>query len=195
MSCVVDIPPRFAIVPVGLVPPPGRIPILVTPSLAFGDGSHETTRLCMEAVGALAPRDRSWRMLDFGSGTGVLAIAAAKLGAHAVGVEISESAIADSEENARRNEVEVAFVRMLPNERFDLVVANILRSVLVDHASEVARRIENGGTLVLSGLASTDVPAVSARYAKELGRRPEIYERGDWRALVWRSVSPVSAIG
>lgn len=187
---VVDVPPRFAIVPVGLVAPPSRIPILITPSVAFGDGSHETTCLCLQAVGALAPRDRAWRMLDFGSGTGVLAIGAVKLGARAVGVEISELAIAAARENARLNGVEIAFVRSLPDERFDLVVGNILRGVLVDNASEVLHRVAEGGTLVLSGLASTDVPDVSARYAKETGRRPEVYERGEWRALVWRALSP-----
>jgi ribosomal protein L11 methyltransferase len=71
--------------------------------------------------------------------------------------------------------------------RFDLVVANILRAVLLEFAPALARLHARGGTLVLSGLVSTDVPEVSARYAALLGGvRPEVYEREDWRAVVRR---------
>ncbi len=170
------------------------MPILIEKSGAFGDGSHPTTLACLQAVGALAPREGApWSMLDFGSGTGVLAIGAAKLGARsAVGVEIDEEALATAARNAELNGVagRVTFRRTLPEARHDLVVANILRSVLVRFASEIAACVAAGGTLVLSGLTSTDVAEVSARYARELGdRRPEIYERGEWRALAWRAVT------
>lgn len=194
MNRIVDVPPRFAIVPEGAEPPAARVPILIEKSGAFGDGSHPTTLVCLQAVGALAPREGAlWSMLDFGSGTGVLAIGAAKLGARsAVGVEIDEEALATAARNAELNGVEgrVTFRRTLPEARYELVVANILRSVLVRFASEIAACVAAGGTLVLSGLTSTDVAEVSARYARELGdRRPEIYERGEWRALAWRAVT------
>ncbi|MDB4945068.1 MAG: hypothetical protein JWP97_4602 [Labilithrix sp.] len=192
MRRVVDVPPRFAIVPVGLAAPPGRLPILLEESDAFGDGSHPTTAVCLEAVGALAPRRDSWSMLDVGSGTGVLAIAAARLGAReALGVEIDDAALATAARNAALNGVaeRVRFGRALPSTAHDLVVANILRGVLVQLAAPLVACVAGGGTLVLSGLTSTDVPEVSSCYARALGgHRPEIYERGEWRALAWRAV-------
>jgi ribosomal protein L11 methyltransferase len=169
--------------------------IRLVPSRAFGDGSHETTRLSLEAVRALAPRDReSWRLLDFGSGTGILAIAAAMRGAVAIGVEVDEGALAVSVENARLNDVaeRASFVRSLDEARgtFDLVVANILAGVLVAFADALVARVAPNGALVLCGLVATDVPVLVATYAPKLdARRPEIYERGEWRALVWRAPS------
>lgn len=161
---------------------------------AFGDGRHETTQLCLQSVGALAPRTDGWRFLDWGSGTGILSIAAAKLGAaRAVGVDIDEASNAIARANAVRNGVgdRVSFDATLPADagRFELVVANILRGVLNDLAGEIASGVAGGGTLVLSGLVATDVPDVATRYASLLaGHRPEVYTRGEWRALVWRRV-------
>lgn len=175
--------------------------IRLVDSRAFGDGSHETTRLSLQAVGALAPRDRErWRMLDFGSGTGILAIAAAMAGAEAIGVELDEPALDVSRENAQLNDVatRASFVRSLDDVTgtFDLVVANILAGVLVAFADALVARMAPNAALVLCGLVATDVPVLIATYApKREGRRPEIYERGEWRALVWRAprVSPVTA--
>jgi ribosomal protein L11 methyltransferase len=196
---VVEIPPRFRVVAPSAVAPAGGITIVLRSGNAFGDGTHETTRLCLQAIGALAPRlaheqrgEREWRLLDFGSGTGILSIGAAKLGAVALGIELDEHAIAVAEENARLSSVadRVSFARSLAGvtSTFDLVVANILRGVLVEVSADLVSRLASSGTLVLSGLVATDVPEVSGCYAQHLGgRRPEIYERGDWRALVWRA--------
>jgi ribosomal protein L11 methyltransferase len=166
-------------------------PIVLEPGPGFGDGTHETTRVCLQAIRALAPRTGAWRMLDFGSGSGILAIAAAQLGAEVDAVEIDPLAAAHGERNVLANQVamRVRSVRTLEETRppFDLVVANILRSVLLDFAGAVVERTAPGASLVLSGLVSTDVPEVLVRYAARLGgQRPEVYERGDWRALVWR---------
>jgi ribosomal protein L11 methyltransferase len=132
-------------------------------------------------------------MLDFGSGSGIVAIGAARLGAVVDAVEIDASAEAHAERNARANAVSdrIRHTRTLEDARgpFDLIVANILRSVLLEHANALASRLAQRAPLVLSGLVSTDVPEVSVRYASLLGgERPEVYERGDWRALVWRHV-------
>ena len=173
--------------------PFGATKIRLAESRAFGDGSHETTRLSLQALGALAPRDRGeWRLLDFGSGSGILAIAAAMRGATAIGVEIDDAALVVSAENARANDVgeRTSFVRSLDEARgtFDLVVANILAGVLVAFADALVARLAPDGALVLCGLVTTDVPVLIATYAPRLGgRRPEIYERGEWRALVWRA--------
>lgn len=193
---VVDVPPRFAIVPSGEEPVPGRLAIAIEPSSAFGDGTHDTTLLCLQAVGALAPRAPvgRWSVLDFGCGNGVLAIGALLLGASsAVGVDISDAALETAARNGALNGVRdrLALQRTLPEPRraYRLVVANILRAVLVAERERLASSVAEGGTLVLSGLTSTDVPELNARYAQEFGgRRGEVYERGEWRALVWRSV-------
>ena len=134
-------------------------------------------------------------MVDFGSGSGILAIGAAKLGAVVDAVEIDPVADAHGARNARANGVDgrIRHARTLEDTRgsFDFAVANILRSILLEFAGALVARLTPGATLVLSGLVSTDVPQVSARYASLLrDERPEVYERGEWRALVWRRVSP-----
>ncbi len=181
----------FLIVPAASVAEcaPDDRTIALVPSHAFGDGRHESTQMCLQALAVFAPR-RSFRMLDVGSGSGILSIAAAKLGGEAVGVEIDRAANVIAAENARLSGVakRVAFGTAWPNETFDVVIANILRGVLVTLADEIVRRRAPGGTLVLSGLVSTDVPELIASYAPRLqGRRPEIFERGAWRTLVWRA--------
>ncbi len=188
------IPPRWWLTPDrDLAPSPApsaALTLVLLPGPGFGDGTHPTTHLCLQALSALAPRTAPWRMLDFGSGSGVLSLAAALLGATVLAVEIDPRAIAHAEQNARATGVadRIRHARALDDAPglFDLVVANILRAVLLDHAAALVGRLAARGTLVLSGLVSTDVPEVSAAYARLLGgQRPEVYERDDWRALVW----------
>ncbi|MBX3231361.1 MAG: 50S ribosomal protein L11 methyltransferase [Labilithrix sp.] len=182
---VIEVPPRFRVVSDDHATDDRTIVLAKT--RAFGDGRHETTRMCLQALGAYAPR-RPFRLLDVGSGSGILSIAAAKLGGEAVGVEIDPEAVAAAKDNAERSGVRdrVAFATTWPPDgRFDVVIANILRDVLLELAPTIATRVD--GSLVLSGLVSTDVPAVIARYAPLLeGRRPDVFERDAWRTLVWR---------
>jgi ribosomal protein L11 methyltransferase len=192
-SCI-EIPPCWRIVPPGELADPGGANIVLGPGPGFGNGEHETTELCLQAIAALAPRQaRTWQMLDFGSGSGVLAIAAAKLGAWVDAIDIDPRALEHTASNADLNSV-AGRIRCSPalacaSGPFDMIVANILRSVLLEFARELVARLAPGGTLVLSGLVSTDVPEVIARYAAVLpNQRPHIHERGDWRALVWRTV-------
>ncbi len=188
---IVDVPPRFRVV---RAPWKGEVDdrtIVLGASHAFGDGRHESTRMCLQALAVYAPRG-GFRLLDVGSGSGILSIGAAKLGGEAVGVEIDPEANVVAEENARLSRVEgrVSFGTAWPVGTFDVIVANILRDVLVMLASEIVRRLAPSGTLILSGLVSTDVPVMIGRYAPLLGgRRPDIFERGEWRALVWRNAN------
>jgi ribosomal protein L11 methyltransferase len=106
---------------------------------------------------------------------------------------IDSLAGAHGERNARANGVSdrIRHARTFEDTRglFDFIVANILRPVLLEFAGALVARLAQDATLVLSGLVSTDVPQVSVRYASLLGdNRSEVYERGDWRALVWRRV-------
>ena len=188
-----DIPPRWTVLVPGEVSPPGRLTLWLEPGPGWGDGRHPTTQLCLQAIAAVAPLHRTWRMLDFGSGSGVLSIAAARLGAEVDAVEIDENAIEHAEQNADRNRVadRIRSVRSLTSAPgpYDLVVANILRPVVSSRAAALAERMARGSALVLSGLVATDVPELTVRFAPLLdGRRPDVHARGDWRALVWRPV-------
>jgi ribosomal protein L11 methyltransferase len=191
---LIQIPPFWRIVPPTESPAADGKTIVLAPGVGFGSGEHETTKLCLQAVAVMAPKDAdSWRMLDFGSGSGILAVGAAKLGATVDAVEIDEAAIAEGIENVALNGVSdrVRFTRTLEglDAPYEMVVANILRSILLDFAEDLVSRIAPGGTLVLSGLVGTDVPEITARYGVLLGgRRPDVYQRGDWRALAWRNL-------
>ena len=192
MARSIDIPPRWQIATPGQPPTEGKISVVIAPGVSFGDGSHPTTQLCLQAIAALAPRGQpGWRLLDFGCGNGVLAIGAARLGAVVDAIEIDPVAIAEAERNAQLNAVgdRVRVARTLDGVigPFELVVANVLLPVLLEYASGLVGRLALGGALVLSGLVGTDVPPISARYAPLLdGLRPEVHELDGWRALVWR---------
>lgn len=191
---LIDVPPRFRVVTGPWDAEVDERTIVLGPGRAFGDGRHESTRMCLQALAAFAPRG-GFRLLDVGSGTGILSIGAAKLGGEAFGVDIDAAAVAIAEDNARRSGVEarVRFATTWPSGTFDLVVANILREVLVELAPRLVARLAPSGTLILSGLVFTDVPEIVARYAPLLaGRRPEIFERSAWRTLVWRLAAPPS---
>jgi ribosomal protein L11 methyltransferase len=192
-AACIEVAPRWQILPLDGVARTGALALRLAAGPGFGDGSHPTTQLCLQAIAALAPRGRAWRLLDFGSGSAILSIAGARLGATVDAVEIDGRAIEHAAQNVRANGVadRVRHVSTLADATgpFELVVANILRGVLLAFADALSGVCARGGALVLSGLVSTDVPEVSASYAPRLGgARPEVYEREDWRALVWRSV-------
>ncbi|WP_437959119.1 50S ribosomal protein L11 methyltransferase [Sorangium sp. So ce119] len=188
---VVDVPPRFRVVTGPWDAEVDERTIVLGPGHAFGDGRHESTRMCLQALASFAPRG-GFRLLDVGSGTGILSIGAAKLGGEAIGIDIDAAAVAIAADNARRSAVEahVSFATTWPDGVFDIVVANILRDVLTALAPLIVDRLAPPGTLILSGLVSTDVPEIVARYAPLLGgRRPEVFERDTWRTLVWRAAA------
>lgn len=152
-------------------PDPGALILELDPGLAFGTGSHPTTRLCMEWLEAHAPQDLS--VLDYGCGSGILAMVAKKLNARSVvGVDIDPQAIESALANAERNHCEIEFV--LPKEfginypvtqKFDVVVANILSSPLKLMAPMLSGRVAAGGALILSGVLSRQAEEVAAAYA------------------------------
>lgn len=181
--------PRFRIVRAPRGADEGAVRTLVVrPSHAFGDGTHETTRTCLQALAAFCPK-APFRVLDVGSGSGILSIAAAKLGGTAHGVEIDERANEVARRAALDNEVAeaVTFTTSWPDDVFDVVVANILRDVLLALAPAIVARLAPRGVLVLSGLVSTDVPAVVSSYGPRLPHhRLDVFERDVWRTLTYR---------
>src|SRR4051812_243143 len=138
-------------------PEPDALVLELDPGLAFGTGSHPTTRLCMEWLEAHAPRGLS--VLDYGCGSGILAMVAKKLGAaRVIGVDIDPQAIEAARYNSERNHCEIdyylpePFTEALQSQTFDVVVANILSSPLKLMAPMLSSRVAPGGALVLSGI-------------------------------------------
>ncbi|MGQ0384327.1 MAG: 50S ribosomal protein L11 methyltransferase [Gammaproteobacteria bacterium] len=138
------------------------------PGLAFGAGTHATTALCLEWLDAEPPADRS--VLDYGCGSGILALAALKLGAAAAtAFDIDAQALVATRENARRNALEgrlcVAATPAGIGGPFDAVLANILAGPLCALAPELAARTAAGGALALAGLLDAQAPEVARAYA------------------------------
>lgn len=146
---------------------PGQGVVLrLDPGLAFGTGSHPTTRLCLEWLRETLRGGES--VLDYGCGSGILAIAAKKLGAATVtGTDIDPQALAASAANARANGVDARFVApdALAPGGCDVVVANILANPLVLLAPALSSRVVEGGTLALSGILVPQADEVIAAYA------------------------------
>jgi ribosomal protein L11 methyltransferase len=162
---------RFWVVPSWCAPPdPGAINLTLDPGLAFGTGSHPTTRLCLAWLATCLRRGE--RVLDYGCGSGILAIAAAKLGAgEVVGVDVDPQAIAASRANAQANGVAATFAApgdppASAAQRFDVLVANILANPLVLLAPAFAARVRAGGRIVLSGILAPQAEVVAAAYAQ-----------------------------
>ena len=145
--------------------------IVLDPGLAFGTGSHPTTHLCLEWLTqqALHNTQNNCSVLDYGCGSGILAIAAKKLGAsHVVGVDIDAQAIIASNYNADQNQVNIEFVdaNQFSHQTFDLVVANILSSALMVLAPALAKYCKVGGKLALSGILETQADTLIMRYSE-----------------------------
>lgn len=143
--------------------------VTLDPGLAFGTGNHPTTALCLEWLSAQDLRGKI--VLDYGCGSGILAIAALKLGAErAVGVDMDPQALTATLNNARQNKVAKRLSVCLPQSfkpaTHDLVMANILANPLVELAPRLTRCVKRGGELVMAGLLSRQVNDVSRAYKK-----------------------------
>ena len=160
--------PNLWIVPSWCEPVDAKaISLRLDPGLAFGTGSHPTTRMCLRWLALHLSGGET--VLDYGCGSGILAIAAAKLGAGAVdGIDVDMQAITASRDNAKRNNVATRFD--LPEAfratRYDVVVANILANPLQLLAPLLASRVRAGGRVVLAGILEPQAAAVAAAYER-----------------------------
>lgn len=167
-------------------PEPTAVNIRLDPGLAFGTGTHPTTALCLDWLDGADLAGQT--VLDYGCGSGILAIAAAKLGAKRVwAVDIDPQALLASDDNASENEVEdrieLADPAELPgNLRVNVLLANILAGVLVRLAPEFSRRVQSGGRLVLAGILEQHADAVQAVFTRDFTFVPP-RRRGDWVLL------------
>jgi ribosomal protein L11 methyltransferase len=184
----IPISPRLWIVPTWHTPSdPAAINIVLDPGLAFGTGSHPTTRLCLRWLDSNMVQGVS--VLDYGCGSGILAIAAMKLGAaHAVGVDLDKQAVLASHDNAAANHVSPVEFYLPENDplnQYDLVVANILTNPLRMLAPLLAGATKPGGQIVLSGILQEQAEDVMAVYAQWFDLNTPIFKDG-WSCLSGR---------
>ena len=162
----VEITPAFWIVPTWHEPPAAaRQVIRLDPGLAFGTGTHPTTRMCLRWIAAHPPAGQ--RVLDYGCGSGILAIGAAKFGAAQVdAVDIDEAAVGSTRGNAQANGVEIAAgLPELASGQYQTVLANILATPLKVLAPLLRGHVAPGGHLVLAGILSRQAEELKAAYA------------------------------
>jgi ribosomal protein L11 methyltransferase len=146
-------------------PDPAAINLVMDPGMAFGTGSHPTTRLCLQWL--LSNIEAGHSVLDYGCGSGILGITAAKLGAGSVlGVDIDPHAVTASEANAERNGVSARWLDSAQelSGQYDRVIANILTNPLCVLAPSIAAHVAPGGKLALSGVLATQAEQVIAAY-------------------------------
>ncbi|GAA5575589.1 release factor glutamine methyltransferase [Porphyromonas gingivalis] len=170
--------------------------LIISPQMAFGTGHHETTSLM---ISYLLDMDlRGLRVLDMGCGTGILAILARKLGASSVtAIDIDDWCIRNTSENAALNDIRDIDVRigdaslLADCPIFDLIIANINRNILLNDMSAYRSRLGNGGTLLLSGFYTEDIPILT-ECAGTLGlTHSETRSRNNWAALRFTADSPI----
>jgi ribosomal protein L11 methyltransferase len=170
--------------------PPGHFVVEMDPGMSFGTGQHPTTRACLLYLDWLAARRHPpGSLLDLGCGSGILAIAGARLGFRPVlALDCDPAAVRIAAENARLNGVETAVACRVGDlaspglaERFGVVVANVLSSVLVAHAAAVsACAAPRRAALVLSGILTAEYPAVREAYAPHGWRELDAVTIGEW---------------
>lgn len=168
-----------------------EIVITLDPKMSFGTGDHATTKICVKFLEKyLHPNSN---VLDVGSGTAILSIVAAKLGASKViAFDIDEWSLLNGKENVKLNSVDnIVDVRMcelkdIAERNFDLIVANIQRNILLELSSEINIRISENGLLILSGLLESDRQIITEKYS-ELGfSEVDFMQLDEWIGIVFR---------
>ena len=177
---------RFCICP-GWCSPPENIPnvLMLDPGLAFGTGTHETTAMCLDWL--IEHDIKNKQVIDYGCGSGILALAALKLGAaHAWAVDIDPQALEAAKANAERNQLSARITFMHPDEgvlpESDVLLANILLNPLRDLAAKFAGLVSPGGNVVLSGILSTQAEECLAAYQSWFNMQTPVYRR-EWALL------------
>lgn len=185
----IEVSSRLWICPSWIAPPhPDAINILIDPGLAFGTGTHATTLLCLRWLARQTLAERS--VIDYGCGSGILAIAALRLGAQAAtGVDVDPVALTVARDNAGRNRVRQRLRLSTPDGlepgmAADIVLANILANPLIDLAARLTAMVRPGGQIVLSGMLSNQVSEVSEHYIKAFDLEQEFLD--DWAILQGR---------
>jgi len=159
--------------------------VQLDPGLAFGTGTHATTAMCLEWLDAHPPAGLS--VIDYGCGSGILAVAALKLGAGSVvAVDIDPQALQATRENALRNGIVTGMTVTSPGQLaagpVDVVLANILANPLIQHAARLAGLVRPGGDIVLTGILAEQAREVQAAYSDWFDFAPAV-RREEWTLL------------
>ena len=176
---------------------PGETVVIIYPGMAFGTGRHPTTLLCLQALEQvwedMAPPDSTgaWQVLDVGTGTGILALAAARLGAKVLAIDVDPEAVAAALENVRLNALDdLIWVESTPlnslRQQFALILANLTAADLGHWAEALAGRTLPGGVLIISGFLTQDLPTVAARFAQYGLTEAGHLTQEEWSALILR---------
>lgn len=158
--------------------------IKIIPHCAFGAGHHETTSMMIDSL--LAADLSNKNVLDHGTGTGVLAIFAKHLGAaQVIAVDIDEKSVENAKENAALNneKIDVRLGDRVPEGKYDIILANIHRNVLLANMSAYAASLKEGGELWLSGFYESDVPILTEAAGKEGLTLIQVLANGEWRMM------------
>ena len=175
---------------------PGETVITIYPGMAFGTGRHASTLLCLKALEQVwepgPPRaDSPWQVLDVGTGTGILALAAACWGAEVLAIDLDPEAVAAALENVRLNNlIDRVLVEETPlaslRQQFGLIMANITAPDLLQLADALTARLLNDGVLIISGFLTGDAPRLAARYQALGLHQTGFLTQEDWGALIFR---------
>lgn len=186
----IDIAGQFAILPPWEKPEDFNHPhkIIIDPGMAFGTGQHETTKLCLELLLEIKPTPRS--IFDVGTGSGILAIAAAMLGSEVIlGCDIDENSVHIAQVNARDNDIHTAkFVSTaiadIEDSNFDLVFANIQLRPLTKIFGDIIGHTRPGGTIIVSGILTTEIDDFCALVKDHGGVVRKVVTLGHWSGIV-----------
>lgn len=161
--------------------------IIITPKMSFGTGHHATTHMMMEQMQGIDFKDKE--VFDFGTGTGILAILAEKLGARKVtAIDVDEWSIENTRENIERNgckHIDVSLSTTIPDTPFDVILANINRNVLLQYAPQLSKACKDSSVLLLSGLMTADADDINEAFAREGFRLVKRSDRANWISLLY----------
>ena len=161
--------------------------IIITPKMSFGTGHHATTYMMVEQMQHMDFRNKT--VFDFGTGTGILAILSEKLGASKIdAIDVDGWSIANATENSSRNncsKISVNLSSKIPQKEFDIVLANINRNVILDYLSQMNNCLKENGSLLLSGVLSSDEKDIVAACAGKKLHVIKRSERNNWISLLF----------
>ena len=166
--------------------------IFIDPGLAFGTGSHPTTRLCLESLCDISKNYKDGSLLDVGCGSGILSIAARKLGfKFSTAVDVDNQALKITKENMQKNNVSIKKCSFHNNindvkGQFDLIISNILYSTLSELAFLITKKLKKNGSLILSGILDSQMHSIRQKYLKVSENRivlKQISSEKDWVCL------------
>lgn len=161
--------------------------IIITPKMSFGTGHHATTYMMIEQMRAIDFRNKT--VFDFGTGTGILAILAEKLGAAKItAIDVDDWSISNAKENIERNncsKISISLSSEIPNEKFDIILANINRNVILNYSSQLVKSLKEKGCLLLSGLLASDEKDILEAGSNESLKLLNHTERSNWISLLF----------